>query len=349
MIRLHQLSKTFHRDGQGVEVLHDVDLEIAEGEVFGIIGRSGAGKSTLVRMFNLLERPDRGSVRIDGDDIIRFDAARLRRWRQRVGMVFQHFNLLYAKTVADNLRFALRLAGGHSPREVEARVDELLELVGLREHRDRYPAPLSGGQKQRVGIARALANRPRLLLCDEATSALDPETTQAILRLLARINQELRLTIVLITHEMDVVRSLCDRVAVLERGRVVEVGEVADVFLFPQHAVTRRLVSESQATAELDPLDLQGPASGGPLLRLTLLDEAATRPVLSQLSTETGVPLNIVRGAVGQLKGRPYGQLLVRLPDAAALAALRPALQRHRVEHELLAVHSRLPADEVAA
>ncbi|WKB52763.1 methionine ABC transporter ATP-binding protein [Eleftheria terrae] len=338
MIRIENLSKTFQTPAAPVTVLKDVNLSIAEGEVFGIIGRSGAGKSTLVRTLNLLERPTAGHVHIDGEDITAFDATRLQGLRQRVGMVFQHFNLLSAKTVAENLRFPLKLAGVHDKAAMDARVDELLQLVGLGEHRNKYPAQLSGGQKQRVGIARALANHPKVLLCDEATSALDPETTQSILRLLLDINRKLGLTIVLITHEMDVIRTVCDRVAVLERGEVVEVGDVADVFLFPKHPVTRLLVSESGAAVDLRDIadELPGHAAGT-LWRLTLLDDTATRPVLSDIAIESGLRLNVLRGSIGHIKGRPYGQIVVGLPDAATGDTLRSALQRHEIRHEVLA------------
>ena len=220
MIDLENIRKTYEPAGRAVNALVDVNLNIREGEVFGIIGRSGAGKSTLIRMLNLLERPSEGSVRVDGRDITAFSDAQLREYRRSVGMVFQHFNLLRSRTVMDNVCFPLRLSG--MPREArEARAREVLNLVGLADQAHKYPGQLSGGQQQRVGIARALASKPRLLLCDEATSALDPETTQSILRLLGDINRRLGLTIVLITHGMDVIRAVCDRVAVIEGGRIV--------------------------------------------------------------------------------------------------------------------------------
>jgi len=243
VIELQRIEKTFHTaDRAPFQALRGIDLQVQTGEIFGIIGRSGAGKSTLIRTLNLLERPSSGRVIIEGQDITALDGAALRAARQRIGMVFQHFNLLNARTVYENVRFPLRLTGQYSAAQMKERVDEVLALVGLTEHRDKYPRQLSGGQQQRVGIARALANRPRLLLCDEATSALDPETTRSILQLLARINQEIGLTIVLITHGMDVIRAICHRVAILERGSIVEQGEVTQIFRDPQHEVTRALL-----------------------------------------------------------------------------------------------------------
>lgn len=243
MIELQRIEKTFHAaDGTSFSALRGIDLDVRAGEIFGIIGRSGAGKSTLIRTLNLLEPPTAGRVIFDGQDITDLKGAALRATRQRIGMVFQHFNLLNARTVYENVRFPLRLTGQYSAVQMRERVEEMLALVGLSEHRDKYPQQLSGGQRQRVGIARALANRPHLLLCDEATSALDPETTRSILQLLARINQELGLTIVLITHGMDVIRAICHRVAILERGSVVELGEVERIFREPQHEVTRALL-----------------------------------------------------------------------------------------------------------
>ena len=243
MIDLQHISKTYAAaNAAPFQALQDVSLRVARGEIFGIIGRSGAGKSTLIRMLNLLERPTSGRVLIDQEDITDLNGAALRAVRQHIGMVFQHFNLLTARTVYENVRFPLRLTGAYTREQMRARVEEVLHLVGLADQRDKYPRQLSGGQQQRVGIARALANHPKVLLCDEATSALDPETTQSILQLLRRINQELGLTIVLITHGMDVIRAVCQRVAILDHGRVVESGEVAQIFRAPQHPVTRALL-----------------------------------------------------------------------------------------------------------
>ncbi|MBP8278620.1 MAG: ATP-binding cassette domain-containing protein, partial [Propionivibrio sp.] len=263
MIDIEHVSKHYIVDRTAVPAISDINLRIEQGEIFGIIGASGAGKSTLIRTLNLLERPDSGRILVDGSDITALSKVELQSYRRKAGMVFQHFNLIGAKTVADNIRFPLKLTGEYTESEMDARVSELLDLVELGEHRDKYPAQLSGGQKQRVGIARALANHPKLLLCDEATSALDPQTTQSILRLLRSINQRFGLTIVLITHEMDVIRAICDRVAVLDKGVVVEHGQVADVLLHPQHPVTRAMVRESshhEESADLaTTLGLAGP------------------------------------------------------------------------------------------
>ncbi len=240
MIRLVDVEKRYA--GTGGAALAGVSLEVVRGEVFGVIGQSGAGKSTLIRLINALERPTAGRVEVDGIDVAGLAPAALRVLRRRIGMIFQNFGLLSSRTVAANVAFPLKLAD--MPRaERDAKVAALLDRVGLTEHADKYPAQLSGGQKQRVGIARALATDPDILLCDEATSALDPETTRQVLALLRDLNRDLGLTIVLITHEMDVVRASCDRVAVLEQGRVVETGAVTDIFAAPSHPATRRMLA----------------------------------------------------------------------------------------------------------
>nr|WP_223827341.1 ATP-binding cassette domain-containing protein [Undibacterium oligocarboniphilum] len=292
--------------------MQNIHLQIQKGQIFGIIGRSGAGKSTLLRTLNLLERPSAGKILIEGEDITQYDSRQLHALRQRTGMVFQHFNLLYAKTIAENIDFPLRLTGQYSKEQRQQRVTELLELVGLTAQRHQYPAQLSGGQKQRVGIARALANYPHLLLCDEATSALDPETTQSILRLLSEINQKLGLTIVLITHEMQVIRSICDQVAVIDAGQIVENGLVIDVFLHPQHPVTRSMVAENQdqdigflREMERDP--------GSVLVRLTYVGSATYAPILSRIAAQTSAQIAILQGTISRIKDTPYGQLLIEL------------------------------------
>ncbi|UPG96388.1 methionine ABC transporter ATP-binding protein [Luteibacter aegosomatissinici] len=325
MIRFEAASKSYTVAGALVPALQPVDLAINQGEVFGIIGHSGAGKSTLLRMINLLERPTAGKVWIDGRDVTHAEGAELRRLRAGIGMIFQHFNLLSSKTVADNVAFPLRLHGDLSEADIAARVDELLKLVGLEAHARKYPAQLSGGQKQRVGIARALASKPSILLCDEATSALDPQTTASVLELLADINRRLGLTIVLITHEMDVIRRVCDRVAVLDAGNVVEMGTVADVFLHPQHPTTRRFV------AEADHREGRGPEYAGvpgKLFRLSFRGEATYSPLLSRVVRDTGVEYNLLSGRVDRIKDVPYGQLTLamhgdRLDEA--LAQIRAA------------------------
>ncbi|NYT60135.1 ATP-binding cassette domain-containing protein [Alcaligenaceae bacterium] len=314
MIRLENIRKTYESPGRVSHALDGVDLHIKQGEVFGIIGRSGAGKSTLIRMLNLLERPTLGEVWVREQNITQLSEAQLRQFRQGVGMVFQHFNLLRSRTVIDNVCFPLRLAGMRRAEQIQ-RAHEVLALVGLTEHARKYPRQLSGGQQQRVGIARALASGPELLLCDEATSALDPETTQSILRLLLDINKRLGLTIVLITHGMDVIRSVCDRVAVIDAGRIVECGEVLDVFLHPQHQVTQALLSESGMDAEGWRDMAQG--ISGRLVRLSFRGDATVQPMLSRASRELNLDLSILQGSVSRIKDTPYGQLVLSIQGDA--------------------------------
>ncbi len=311
VIQFERLHKSYDVADQPVVALHPLDLRIEAGEVFGIIGHSGAGKSTLIRLINRLEEPSGGRLRIDDEDVTALDRAGLRTLRQRVGMIFQHFNLLSSRTVAGNVAFPLELAG--TPRaQIDLRVAELLARVELTEHASKYPAQLSGGQKQRVGIARALATRPRILLCDEATSALDPQTTASVLALLAQINRELGLTIVLITHEMEVIRRVCDRVAVLDAGHLVEIGAVTDVFLHPQHPTTRRFVSEAEHVDESE-LHRDLVAVAGRVLRLTFLGADTYAPLLGHIARTTAVDYNILSGRIDRIKDTPYGQLTLAL------------------------------------
>lgn len=296
-----------------------------KGEIFGIIGHSGAGKSTLLRCVNLLERPSTGSVKVGGTELTTLSSGLLQKQRRRIGMIFQHFNLLSLATVRDNVAFPLRLAK-LGKKEIDQRVMELLKLVGLVDHADKYPSQLSGGQKQRVGIARALANNPDVLLCDEATSALDPQTTNSILALLVDINQKLGITILLITHEMHVIRSICDRVAVVDQGEVVEMGEVLKVFLKPEHPVTIDFVS--QVADSFDPTELIG-ARKGKLVRLNYIGDLTYEPILyNAVKTTTSVEFTILQGIVSRMKGTPYGQLVIELigndPEVEkVIAALR--------------------------
>ena len=327
MIRFVDVHKSYRVDGQDIPALQPFNLDIADGEVFGIIGLSGAGKSTLIRLINLLERPSGGNIFINDIEMTALAEPALRAQRRKIGMIFQHFNLLASQTVADNVAFPLRLAGERNAGALRQRVDELLARVGLTAHADKYPSQLSGGQKQRVGIARALANRPSILLCDEATSALDPQTTASVLELLAEINRELKLTIVLITHEMDVVRRVCDRVAVLDAGAIVERGAVADVFLHPQHPTTKRFVNEAlpeEAASELAPF-AQVP---GRILRLSFRGDATLTPALGRVARETGIDFNILAGRIDRIKDLPYGQLTLAMQGErvdTALTALREA------------------------
>ena len=314
MIVLNQIKKIFKTSSGLVTAVDSVDLSIRQGEIFGIIGYSGAGKSTLIRMLNLLERPTEGTVMIDGKDLTKISSKELRLARQQIGMVFQHFNLLWSRTVEENIAFPLEIAG-LSKAERQKKVLELIELVGLKGREKAYPSQLSGGQKQRVGIARALANNPEVLLCDEATSALDPETTDSILDLLVDINEKLGLTIVLITHEMHVIRKICHRVAVMEAGQVVENGDVLEVFQSPQADVTKRFVSQITDTNErkesIEQVIENYPS--GTLVKLTFVGSSTGQPVISHLSRELNLDVNIVHGNISQTKSGPYGTLIIQL------------------------------------
>jgi D-methionine transport system ATP-binding protein len=331
MIELKNVTQRYSGQRGPVDALADVNLAIHAGEVFGIIGRSGAGKSTLVRTINLLARPTSGEVVVDGRTLTTLSQAQLREARRDIGMIFQHFNLLSSRTVFQNVALPLELAGAKRA-EIEAAVLPLLELVGLSAQKDRYPSQISGGQKQRVGIARALASKPKVLLSDEATSALDPETTRSILALLKRINRELGLTVVLITHQMEVIKEVCDRVAVLDAGRVVEMGNVVDVFLQPHHEVTRALLGD--VIAHELPAALKArvaeriEAGAGHLLRLAFTGSGVDRPILSETIRRFALDFNILHGQVDEIQGRAFGSLAVLAGGeqgqvAAALAFLR--------------------------
>jgi D-methionine transport system ATP-binding protein len=333
LVRLEAVSKTYPgRDGNPVAALKDIDLSVAQGSVLGVIGRSGAGKSTLIRLVNGLEKPTSGKVIVDGADIAALPEAALRHSRRSIGMIFQHFNLLSSRTAAENIAFPLEVAG-FDRNAIAARVNELLELVGLTDKKNRYPSELSGGQKQRVGIARALATKPKVLLSDEATSALDPETTRSILDLLARINAELGLTILLITHEMTVIRSIAREVAVIEGGRIVEQGDVFDVFTRPQHEVTRSFLADEPGRA-LPPYVAErirtAPVPGGQaVIRIGFRGPHATDPVLSHLARDLNVEANILAGSVDEIAGRPCGTLVV----GVAQESLEPAIAFLKARH----------------
>ncbi|WP_026297488.1 methionine ABC transporter ATP-binding protein [Paenibacillus daejeonensis] len=309
MIELRGVAKTYETAATTVDALSDVNLTVEKGEIFGIIGHSGAGKSTLLRCVNLLERPSLGSVSVGGHELTILSEKELQQRRQKIGMIFQHFNLLSTATVRDNIAFPLKMST-LSKEKVRRRVDELLDLVGLRGHEQSYPAQLSGGQKQRVGIARALANHPDVLLCDEATSALDPHTTESILTLLKDINQKLGITILLITHEMNVIRSICDRVAVMEGGRIIELGEVLEVFLNPHHKTTRDFVSQVAETVDVQ---AQGLRPEGVVVRINYQGDLAHEPILFETVKGTEASFVILQGTVSRMKDTPYGQLIVEL------------------------------------
>ncbi|MBC2886175.1 methionine ABC transporter ATP-binding protein [Ochrobactrum sp. CM-21-5] len=315
-----------------------VSLSVARGEILGIIGRSGAGKSTLIRCVNGLEKPDSGSIRIEGHEIARLDENSLRPVRRRIGMVFQHFNLLSAKTVADNIALPLKIAG--KPKTERAkRVAELLELVGLSDKARHYPSQLSGGQKQRVGIARALAAEPTLLLSDEATSALDPETTQSILALLKDINSKLGLTILLITHEMDVIRRIADRVIVLDHGAIAEEGPVWKVFANPQSPVTQTMLQV--LTPELPAIwrgRLSQTTGDLAIVKIKLSGAAAKGALFAELSSATGLAPQLIHGGMDTIQGEPVGTLFIGLPaqDRPKLEAAIGYLNIHADATEVL-------------
>ena len=319
LVRFIGVGKTYQGAQGPVQALQGIDLNIERGEVFGIIGRSGAGKSSLIRTINRLEQPSSGRVLVDQVDIGEFDEDRLVALRRRIGMIFQHFNLMSAKTVWQNVELPLKVAGVPQA-ERWRKVGELLELVGLQGKRDAYPAQLSGGQKQRVGIARALVHDPAILLCDEATSALDPETTESILALLRDINQRLGLTIILITHEMAVIRAICDRVVVLEGGQVVEQGPVWQVFGNPQHEVSRTLLAPLQhgLPEELRARLRSTPATPGAalVLRLRVTGAQAGEADLSSLFNLLGGQVSLLQGGIERIQGRALGNLVVAVSNS---------------------------------
>ncbi|MDR1044802.1 MAG: methionine ABC transporter ATP-binding protein [Candidatus Adiutrix sp.] len=321
LIEIKGLTKDYGRGDREVRALRGVDLSVEAGEIFGVIGLSGAGKSTLIRCLNRLETPGSGTVTVDGRLLTGLNEAELRLARQEMGMIFQHFNLLSSRTVTGNVAFPMEIAGRGSG-EIKPRVAELLDLVGLRDKAQVYPAQLSGGQKQRVGIARALANSPKILLCDEATSALDPQTTQSILALIQDIKERLGLTVVLITHEMRVITEICDRVAVMEDGLIVESGPVIEVFTRPRHPTTRAFV-ESVISRE-DSSRKWGYQPRGTLARILFIGPAAGEPVISRLVRLFKVEANILQGDIGHLQGQPFGVILIDLVGEPA--ARRQAL-----------------------
>ncbi len=313
MIALQHVSKVFAGSDKTKQVhaVDDVSLTIQDGDIFGIIGFSGAGKSTLVRCINLLERPTSGSVEVDGQELTRMSAKELRQARKKIGMIFQHFNLMPSRTIFGNVAYPLR-GSGLSKEEIREKVHSLLELVGIADKENAYPSQLSGGQKQRVAIARALANDPKILLCDEATSALDPQTTKAILRLLHHLNQTLGITIVVITHEMAVVKEICNRVAVMDHGKVVEEGTVFSVFATPKEPITRdfikttsnlqkieELIADDSPVVELKP--------GERIVRLSYVERNPSEPLISLITQKFGITLNIIFADVEIVQNAPIG------------------------------------------
>ena len=306
LIELQHLTKTFVTKTQSVEALQDINLSIEQGDIYGIIGMSGAGKSTLVRCINFLERPTEGKVIIDGKDLSTLSEKELRKLRQQVSMIFQHFNLLQQRDVRGNIAFAMEIAG-MKKADIEKRVDELLEVVSLKEREHNYPSQLSGGQQQRVAIARALATNPKIILCDEATSALDPQTTRQILSLLKDINQRMGITIVIITHEMSVVESTCSHVAIIDDGKLAETGPVETVFSQPKTEAARRLIFRNAPKAET--------LIGDRMIRVVFDGVQADEPLIAELISQCHILVNIQFADTRNVGGKVFGQMVLQLPD----------------------------------
>ena len=311
IIELKNISKTFQTEDGVFTAVDDVSLSVKKGEIFGIIGYSGAGKSTLVRAINLLGRPTSGSVTVRGKDFLSLSARELREERKKIGMIFQHFNLMKSRTVEANVAFPLKRSG-LTKQQISEKVSELLKLVEIESKAKDFPSQLSGGQKQRVAIARALANNPDILLCDEATSALDPTTTRSILALLKRLNRELGLTIVIITHQMEVIKEICDKVAVMENGKVVEQGEVFDIFARAKHEVTRRFIRSTSSLTKIEKLiEENSPvvnlAEDEVLVRFTFIEKNVSEPIISAMSRLYEITINIIFADVEIVQDAPIG------------------------------------------
>ena len=348
MIELKQIHVTFDHEGRTIKAVEDVSLKIEAGEIYGIVGYSGAGKSTLVRTINLLQRPSQGQVIVNQQSLLDLSSRQLRQARKKIGMIFQHFNLMESRTIADNVAFPLKGSKLTNKQKAE-KVASLLALVSLEDKMAAYPSQLSGGQKQRVAIARALANDPDILLCDEATSALDPKTTQSILDLLRELNQTLGLTIVMITHEMAVVKDLCHRVAVMEQGRILEEGSIVDIFTQPKNQLTKEFIDtathfDREIKVVLDKMrDVSGK---GPLklARLTYQGQDTTQPIIAQLVADYQVIISILYGNVEVLQGVPVGNLLVSIEASEEnLQRALASLEGRQVAIELID-----PEEEVA-
>lgn len=309
MITLEDISKSY----QGTLAVNQVDLHIKKGEIFGIIGYSGAGKSTLLRCINLLEKPTTGKVFLEDRELTALSVQDIRKERQKIGMIFQHFHLISSQKVFDNIAFSLK-AAGKSKEEIKKRVPELLEMVGLTDRADYYPAQLSGGQKQRVGIARALANEPTILLCDEVTSALDPSTTSSILQLLHKINESLDITIVIITHEMEVVQQICHRVAVIEDGQVIEVNSVYELFANPQTELAKQFIQTVHSLTLPERL-LRGRT--GSIIQVNFRDQSAEKSIIAETLKHVNVLINILHGQITYIQDQPLGTLIIEISGEA--------------------------------
>ena len=341
MIELQHIDKIYHTSSGDLHALKDINLTINEGDIFGIIGLSGAGKSTLVRCINMLEKPTSGKVIVDGQEMTALGEEQLRKARQNIGMIFQHFNLLSSRTVFGNIAFPLEIQG-LDKAAIQKKVEPLLDLVGLKDRADHYPSQLSGGQKQRVGIARALASDPKVLLCDEATSALDPQTTESILNLLRDINKRLHITIVMITHQMNVVKEICDRVAVIENGEIIEQGSMVDIFTNPQKATTREFVASIQHNDLPDfvrKLDIHKDYKAGDkaLVSLSFIGDSAGEPIVSVLIKEYDTNVNILTANIENLQDTPFGTLLIEVEgDEAHLKKALDYLHERKVKDEVI-------------
>ncbi|WP_286739740.1 MULTISPECIES: methionine ABC transporter ATP-binding protein [Acinetobacter] len=333
MIEFKDISKQYELKGQTLHALNRINLQIPTGSIFGIIGYSGAGKSTLIRLINLLERPTSGQVIINGTDFTALDAKSLRQERTQIGMIFQHFNLMQTKTVAANIEMPMKLLGW-SKAEREKRLEELLDFIDLKHKRHAFPDELSGGQKQRVGIARALANHPKILLCDEATSALDPQTTKSVLQLLKRINQEQGITIVMVTHEMDVIETVCDYVAVMEKGDVIETGSTLQIFSQPQHPTTKNFIQtvlqQNLPVNILANLENQNHHS---IYCLKFLGSSAQETVIQGVIKQFDISLNILFANMTEINGSVIGQMFIQLlGDPAQITAAMQYLRDNGVQ-----------------
>lgn len=339
MISIENLTKVFKQGEKEITAVDSLNLNIGKGEIFGIIGYSGAGKSTLTRLMNRLEEPTSGKILIDGTDITKLRGRQLRIARQDIGMIFQHFNLLWSRTTEENIAFPLEIAKVPK-KERQERVQELIDLVGLTGREKAYPAQLSGGQKQRVGIARALANRPKVLLSDEATSALDPETTNSILELLVDINKKLGITIIVITHEMHVIRKICDRVAVMEDGKIVEQGKVIDVFTNPQQRITKKFVEQLTTAPETEgelTETLAHIERTGKVLRLQFKGSFANEALISDVSKQFPVDINIIDGKITNTKSGLLGTLTIQVKgDKAEIERAEEYIKNASVDVEVI-------------
>ena len=313
MIEIKEVSKIYDLKNRKVVAVDNVSLSINNGDIFGIIGYSGAGKSTLVRMINQLETQDKGKILIDGHELNKLSPKQLRQLRTKIGMIFQHFNLLWSRTVSENIELALQIAGIKDKHKRQQRVKELVDLVGLTGRENAYPSELSGGQKQMVGIARALANDPKILLCDEATSALDPDTTKSILDLLLEINRKLKITIVMITHQMEVVQKICNRVAVMSEGKVVEEGNVKKIFTMPKHPVTKSFIRDIKNNNEFDLDVLKNIYSNGKLLKVIFDENTSRTPILTNVIRQCDSFINVIEANLTNTIDSSFGIMILEV------------------------------------